>query len=274
MTDKKPVPVIRLLSLVLLMLILSSEAYSDSERGIDCLLQAYPGFLIEKDGDNLILADGHRLPYGSGSQGNFEDRLDHADLHDQMSQCYSPGFPVDQPRFNEDPGRMRHEPFFKRLYGEDKLAVQRNIVQVSWAPTGKSLAFSRIAGADQALIRVGNAIASRPELRHLVSSPMGTLNWRTIQGTKRTSTHSFGIAIDFRLPHGLGHYWRWAGCLSEKSCAYPERVLQDRALRDIVTIFEANGFIWGGKWFHFDTIHFEYRPELLVAECTCKSQEK
>jgi hypothetical protein len=59
--------------------------------------ESLPGFLIEKDGDNLLLADGHRLPYGSGSQGNFEDRLDHADLHDQMSQCYSPGFPVDQP---------------------------------------------------------------------------------------------------------------------------------------------------------------------------------
>jgi hypothetical protein len=153
MTDRKPVPVIRLLSIAPLLLTLSSGAYSDSEPGIDCLLKAYPGFLLEKDGDNLVLADGRRLGYGSGSQGTFDDRLDHADLHDQMSQCYSPGFPVDQPGFNEDPGRMRHEPFFKRLYGEDKLAVQRNIVQVTWAPTGKSLPFSRIAGADQALIR-------------------------------------------------------------------------------------------------------------------------
>lgn len=252
------------------MLTLSSGAYSDSQRGIDCLLKAYPAFLLEKDGDNLVLADGHRLPYGSGSQGTFDDRLDHADLNDQMSQCYSPGFSVDPPGFNEDPGRMRHEPFFKRLYGEDKLAVQRNIVHVTWAPTGKSLPFSRIAGADQALIRVGNAIAARPELRYLVSSPLGTLKWRTIHGTQRTSSHSFGIAIDFKLPHGLGHYWRWAGCQNGKSCAYPERVLQDVRLRDVVTIFEANGFIWGGKWFHFDTIHFEYRPELLVAECTCK----
>lgn len=273
MTDKKkPVQVIRLLSVVLLMLSLTSGAYSDSEQGIDCLLKAYPGFLIEKDGNNLVLADGHHLPYGSGSQGNFEDRLDHADLHDQMNQCYSPDFPVHQPEFNEDPGRMRHEPFFKRLYGDDKFAVQRNVVQVTWAPTGKSLPFTQIAGADQALHRVSNAIAARPELRHLVSRPVGTLDWRTIQGTKRTSSHSFGIAIDFKLPHALGHYWRWAGCQTGKSCAYPRRVLQNRGLQDVVKIFETNGFIWGGKWFHFDTIHFEYRPELLVAECTCKSQ--
>ena len=32
---------------------------------------------------------------------------------------------------------------------------------------------------------------------------------------------------------------------------------------EIVDIFEKHGFIWGGKWYHYDTMHFEYRPELL-----------
>ena len=32
---------------------------------------------------------------------------------------------------------------------------------------------------------------------------------------------------------------------------------------EIVAIFERHGFIWGGKWSHYDTMHFEYRPELL-----------
>jgi hypothetical protein len=31
----------------------------------------------------------------------------------------------------------------------------------------------------------------------------------------------------------------------------------------IVDIFEKHGFIWGGKWYHYDTMHFEYRPELV-----------
>jgi hypothetical protein len=30
-----------------------------------------------------------------------------------------------------------------------------------------------------------------------------------------------------------------------------------------VEVFERHGFIWGGKWNHYDTMHFEYRPELL-----------
>jgi hypothetical protein len=33
---------------------------------------------------------------------------------------------------------------------------------------------------------------------------------------------------------------------------------------EIVEIFERHGFIWGGKWYHFDTFHFEYRPEIIA----------
>ncbi len=32
---------------------------------------------------------------------------------------------------------------------------------------------------------------------------------------------------------------------------------------EIVRIFEKHGFIWGGRWYHYDTMHFEYRPELV-----------
>ena len=31
--------------------------------------------------------------------------------------------------------------------------------------------------------------------------------------------------------------------------------------KEIVDIFEKHGFIWGGRWSHYDTMHFEYRPE-------------
>ena len=33
---------------------------------------------------------------------------------------------------------------------------------------------------------------------------------------------------------------------------------------EIVRIFERHGFIWGGKWYHYDTMHFEYRPEIIA----------
>jgi len=31
----------------------------------------------------------------------------------------------------------------------------------------------------------------------------------------------------------------------------------------LVEIFERYGFIWGGKWLHYDTMHFEFRPDLI-----------
>ena len=34
--------------------------------------------------------------------------------------------------------------------------------------------------------------------------------------------------------------------------------------RAIVDAFERHGFVWGGRWYHYDTMHFEYRPELLA----------
>ncbi len=40
-------------------------------------------------------------------------------------------------------------------------------------------------------------------------------------------------------------------------------VVEQISERDI-DIFERHGFIWGGRWYHFDTMRFEYRPELLL----------
>ena len=74
------------------------------------------------------------------------------------------------------------------------------------------------------------------------------------RATDRPSAHSYGIAID--LNDALSDYWRW-----EKN-GWKNRIPQP-----IVDAFEAEGFIWGGRWFHFDTMHFEYRPELLDGSC-------
>ena len=94
-----------------------------------------------------------------------------------------------------------------------------------------------------------------------ISFPLGgSVNWRSIAGTSRLSAHSWGIAIDLNARYGA--YWRW-----QKSPA-PESILNLRRSYpgEIVKIFEAQGFIWGGKWSHYDLMHFEYRPELLAKE--------
>jgi len=89
--------------------------------------------------------------------------------------------------------------------------------------------------------------------------------WRKIAGSSNRSLHSYGIAIDLEPSDYKGKqiYWRWTRDFYDDWWAvrYEERYMIPRS---VVQIFEDHGFIWGGKWFLFDQIHFEYRPELIV----------
>ena len=67
--------------------------------------------------------------------------------------------------------------------------------------------------------------------------------------------HSWGAAIDINAARA--DYWLWHGS------GVIDAGLVNRIPTEIVAIFARHGFIWGGKWSHYDTMHFEYRPELL-----------
>ncbi len=68
--------------------------------------------------------------------------------------------------------------------------------------------------------------------------------------------HSYAAAID--LNARLSDYWLWTKRQQGKFAWV------NRMPFDIVDIFERFGFIWGGKWYHYDTMHFEYRPEIIA----------
>lgn len=89
--------------------------------------------------------------------------------------------------------------------------------------------------------------------------------WRDIEGTESRSNHAYGIAIDIvpRAYHGKSSYWLWSAKKSEPwyKAAWLNRWKPPQVMIDA---FESEGFIWGGKWLYFDTLHFEYRPEILL----------
>jgi hypothetical protein len=110
-------------------------------------------------------------------------------------------------------------------------------------------------------------VQTDPAARRFITGLRGLAgyNWREIAGTRSRSYHSYGIAVDL-APKSFGGkhtYWRWALPQTEDFYAIP---YEQRWMvpRQIVEIFERRGFIWGGKWFFFDTMHFEYRPEILI----------
>jgi hypothetical protein len=94
---------------------------------------------------------------------------------------------------------------------------------------------------------------------------MNGYNYRFVDGTRTRSYHSYGLAVDL-IPRSYGGrhpYWRWAMRKERDWWAVPyERRWMVPA--PVVEAFERHGFVWGGKWLFFDTMHFEYRPEVLA----------
>jgi len=100
-----------------------------------------------------------------------------------------------------------------------------------------------------------------------------SMKQKTVEGTKNRSYHSYGLAIDL-IPESYEHkhaYWRWSSVFTPDWGNIP---LEERWMppAQIVESFEKNGFVWGGKWYYFDTVHFEYRPEIIYSSQTSGSE--
>jgi len=227
------------------------------------LVAAYPDFLAGFEGNQIIWRDGTRMLFDDGRDKTFMQRLTEPDLQDQFYTAYPRGLRGVPPLENLDPGRVRYQPFFTKMYGDctnDGADVRANLVDVIWLPDnwGKTLRVTRVNGVAEALRKVSAALDKLPKrfMKYLRPSA-GTYNCRAIAGTKRLSVHAFGAAIDINVNYA--DYWRWRNADPGEPLAHRNRIPWD-----IVEIFERHGFIWGGKWYHYDTMHFEYRPELLT----------
>jgi hypothetical protein len=220
------------------------------------LVSAYPASLASAPGGIRVLRTGVEIPCGQvSSNPDFEWRLANATLADQLSQIYPAGRNFKIPLGDNDPGRLRHVPLFMAMYGSTEAQVRANLTPVRWVD-GTMVLMSRINGAAGALANVVADLQKLPPAyRKYLDQPAGTFNWRQVAGTDYLSAHSFGVAIDINIREA--DYWRW-NAKRAGSAGYRNRIPLE-----IVDIFERHGFIWGGKWAHYDTMHFEYRPELL-----------
>jgi hypothetical protein len=227
---------------------------ANAPPGLTCLARWYGVRPERADGGGwqAILPNGREVPYDDGRTKTFDQKLAEPDLKDMFAVPYRRGpiRPVDV--VDDDPGRIRFEPLFAATYGETPRHV--DLVSVEFA--GHALAVHRRVAP--ALERVW-ARLREPALAPYFEQMGGTFVWREILGTHRRSPHSWGIAVDIGVPHS--DYWEWAK--PREPIRWRNRIPQA-----IVDAFEAEGFIWAGRWFHYDTMHFEYRPELLDPACS------
>lgn len=232
-----------------------------SEANRARLLAAYPQLLERIDGGELVWRDGTRMPIDDGKgEKAFAEWLERPDIADMFAIPYPAGAEASPPGKNVDPGRARNAAFFDKVYGDcGKGEVVKNLTNVAWLPkrSKQRLRFNRINGAAGALEAVSRELDELPATFDVFLVPSaGTYNCRVIAGTNRVSAHGHGIAIDIALERS--DYWRNAAAGKDDALTYKNEVPME-----IVRIFEKHAFIWGGRWYHYDTMHFEYRPELV-----------
>lgn len=246
----------------------ANRAWADGgHRFVD----AYPEHLSGSENGDLIWRDGSRMELGdvthtaegrahNGLPASHAEWLQGGSLSGTLFYRYAAGALSEPPARNADPGRSRHMGFFTKMYGDCRKAeTQKDLVWVDWlaGKGGGRIQVTKVNGVAARLSAIsGELEALPPKFDKFLIPAGGGFNCRQIAGTDRLSAHGFGIAVDIAVKPA--DYWRWHAKGGDGPIPYRNRVPFE-----IVEIFERHGFIWGGKWYHYDTMHFEYRPELL-----------
>lgn len=226
---------------------------ADIGAKLDKLVRSYPAVVARRDGNWLVLKDGRRFAISDGRRDkSFDELIEHPDIDDMFYVPYPAGAAATAPAENVDPGRVRYRPLFDAMYG-DCTRGKPPTTRIAWLPKhrGGTVEIAAANGADKALGAVSEELDLLPDkfLKYLVPNS-GTYVCRDIAGSTARSMHAWAAAID--LNSAQADYWRWS-----------KSGWHNRVPMEIVAVFERHGFIWGGRWSHYDTMHFEYRPELL-----------
>lgn len=246
--------------ITLLTVFIMSNASASTEQSILNLKTAYPEHVKDVSSSYIDWRDGTRMQFG----GSFAllDWFRGKSMHvDSKTEVIS----------DKDVLHARFVPFFKKMYGNSPRSVGKNLVTVYWMPHvfgyRYPLRVTTINDVDKKLRRISaNLEKLPPKYYKYLENPGGSYYWRKIEGESSLSSHSFGIAIDINLRYS--NYWLWDYQKTNKpmeELRNHKLSYQNRIPMEIVQIFEKEGFFWGGRWYFYDTMHFEYRPDLLLS---------
>lgn len=242
--------------IMLSIILFSSTTLFAEETSIDLnrLKEAYPEMIQATNGNYIIWKDGTRTKLIGNSFFNRlamvfhgkNDSLNYLSSHDL--QCHGV------------------EPFFKKMYGSTEAEVKQKLVVVYWMPKifgdRYPLKVTTVNGINKKIERISAELEKLPpsDFKYL-ENPAGSFYWRKVKYEKYLSAHSFGIAMDINSHYGSYWLWDWERIYHKKPMRF---TLRNNIPKEIVAIFEKEGFLWGGHWYFYDTMHFEYRPELFI----------
>ena len=235
-----------------------------------------------KNGQEAQCDEGHHFDLSNGDE--FIQQLNTVDISDILLQSYPFG-ETKVPEFNSnfDPGRFRNDTLLQATYGSDFDEVEKNLIPVKVGSF--KIQFNKNNGAAAALEAALKEIQSNDAVWKKFTTERsfaGSFVRRFIAGTKRMSAHSYAVAVDFTpKDESKDTYWKWnAKCKPNSTCKKASEGDESNLMLvppkkfdtmdwQVVKAFEHHGFVWGGKWNHYDTMHFEYRPEFLSRDMKC-----
>ena len=258
-----------------------------SEKTMRSLAKAYPEKIdsVEyRDGDWAVLMEGNWYYY-AGFRLLPEKLLPHKESYAPQSfYDYFPNIPEWEAYEGDAAERMRNiirdrrdpkknppkrDPsFFDTIWNaHDHDESHNNLIYISFL--GKRVLVHQALAERLAKVeaRIDEAAKTDPAVRGWRNNigSVGGWNWRNMAGTANRSFHSYGVALDI-LPKNFKNlhiYWQWSAIFNDEWYNIPYSRRWHPPDR-VVKAFEAQGFCWGGKWQLFDTMHFEYRPEIML----------
>lgn len=233
-----------------------------AKQDILVLMLAYPEQVVDVEwGDGnyiyIVMANGKRILYDDKIQKNYDQKFFKADLQDTLQEIYPLKMIKKVMDKDVDPGRIRNYELLGAMYGSTQKEIESNLKYIS-TYYGSVMFNSKNNACEElkaALGDIAKVAQNNERISSYVAPLSGGYNYRKIQDTGMLSPHAYGISID--LNRNDCDYWKWVSNDkgSARIASYPT---------EIVEIFEKHGFIWGGKWNHFDILHFEYRPEIIL----------
>jgi hypothetical protein len=213
---------------------------------------------VNYENNRFLSKSGSTVVYDDGKNDkSYIDMIERPDVEDQFTFTYP--IPSKKAIRYDDPGRIRNDTFFRMIYGPTKEAVEENLTTIEWCPrfNGGTIRVTRILGIDQKLQAISAELESHPEWTDWLKGGAIAYDASPKKSWNR-APHNLGYSIDLLIPGK--HHWQ-----TECGCSHENAVLKggDRLPNELIAIFEKNGFIWGGNWYHYESLHFEYRPELL-----------
>ena len=261
---------------------LSHEQYppSRAEQVVRALVAAYPRRVLRaefRNGDWAVLlrdtwfyyAEGRMLPEELRHRASEYSPIAFYNYPSELPP-WTPPSPEQINRFrdinNERAARRARAPyFFDALYRASNRSQAYDRVK-TLRFLGHPVLIHYAILEDLSLVEelILTAARTDPEVRAWINN-IGSVvgwNWRNVAGSQSRSFHAYGVAVDIlpRSPGGRAIYWLWAGPewwnIPHERRYHPPDV--------VIRAFESYGFVWGGKWLFFDTMHFEYRPEVII----------